>query len=478
MKRAMSVFATAALIAGMSPLAGAFDRGVPVISNDKIGLSIWGRGQWIGAGQYLPDPISDHMRIYEFLKEARMGFNGNYEDAFKYQIEFAYGGENQNTKQSNSGSYDLLDFVADVPVKMLGDNTIVKIGQFRVPFGREAIGDEGYTNFGDRSIAAMASNQGRDFGLAIMGKKDNFAGTLGTFPGGGRDIAQRYLPERFGFPELVARVGWDDGVDEDIYHVLGSDRDLKRTTKAVYLNALYTMDTRIGHSTSLLNHTVDNNLLVSTNYNPYLQRGEPRTANGAVTAICRGVSCVRGKLWQVSTDGVWRHPLSNGHAIEAEVEGNYGGYSNVYGALHIASARGQADYQIGNWTLAARYAILALDPKAGFLTTTAKVAGNPVSQNQLTGYGAPTTYEDRPDLGRPIHEITPSITYHFKGHHMKLVADLPIYINAPMYTDPTSGSYAGVDPTGVDQIQNVISAGNTNRRRTYAQGRMLFQFQF
>lgn len=477
MKRALTVLMTAALIAGISPFAGAFDRGIPLANTDKNQLSVWGRGQWIGVGQYLPDPRADHMRIYEFLKQARMGFDGNYEDAFKYQVEFAYGGENQNTKQSNSGSYDLLDFVADVPVKPLGENTVVKVGQFRVPFGRESTGDEGYQNFADRSIASLATNQGRDFGLAIMGKSGNISGTLGTFPGGGRDIAQRYLPERFGFPEVVLRVGWDDGVDQDPYHIMGTDRDLKRDTKAVYLSALYTMDTRIGHSTSLNSHTADNNILVDINYNPYLNRGETNTQNGNVTAICSGVSCVRGKLWQTGLDAAWRHPLGNGKAVEAEVEGVWGGFANQFGQMHVGSARAQGDFQVGNWTLGARYAVLSIDRNAGFLTTTAKVAGNPLIQNALPGYSG-TTYDTNTRMGAPIHEITPSIVYHFKGHHMKLIADLPIFLNAPMFIDPTSGAYAGVDPTGTDQVSNMIKAGNDGRRRDYAEGRLLFQFQF
>jgi hypothetical protein len=127
MKRAMTVLMTALLLAGTSPFARALDRGIP-IGNDKSGLLIWGRGQMLGVGQALPDPYADHFRIYEFLREARMGFNGSYEDLFKYQVELAYGGENQNTNQSKAGGYDLMDFVADVPIRPLGENTILKIG--------------------------------------------------------------------------------------------------------------------------------------------------------------------------------------------------------------------------------------------------------------------------------------------------------------------------------------------------------------
>jgi hypothetical protein len=476
---------TAMILAGGAAFARAaadgtwFDRGIPVVAGDKYGLSIWGRGQMLGVGQVLPDPYADHQRIYLFMKQARMGFNGHYEDLFKYQIEIAYGGENQNTLQSMAGGLDLQDFVADIPVRRLGEDTVFKIGQFRVPYGREALADEGYVNFADRSIANFGANQGRDYGLAILGRSGNFTGTIGTFPGGGRDIAQRYLPERFGFPEIVARFGYNDGVDEDIYHVMGTDRNLKRTTKALMFNGLYTMDTRIGHSTALMSHSLDNNLLVDKNYNPYLAHGDPQN-QGAVTAICSANSCQRGHLYFVGSDAVLRHPLGNGQAVEVEAEGNWGGYWNRYGTLHMATGRAQADYQIGNWTIGARYAVMEMGNNAGYLTATAPT--NPATQfNTLgaaQGYAAPNTFEVNGRMGKPIHEITPGIAYHIKGHHLKIVADLPIYIDAPMFVDHLDGSYAMVDPTGTDQVAVGQSAGNGNLRRTYYEGRMLFQFQF
>jgi len=475
MKRALTVLMTAALIAGTSSLALAFDRGIPLANTDKMSLDIWGRAQMLGVGQVIPDPYADHARIYLFMKQARMGFNGSFEDLFKYQIEMAYGGENQNSLQSMAGGYELMDFVADIPVKPLGENTILKVGQFRVPYGRESLVDEGYSDFADRSIANMGSNQGRDYGLAIQGTKGNFTGTIGTFPGGGRDIAQRYLPENFGFPEIVTRFGYNDGVDEDIYHVMGTDRNLKRTTKAVMFNALYTMDTRIGHSTALNSHSVDNNLLVDKNYNPYLNRGDLYNMDGTpASSICSGTTCQRGHLFFMGGDAVIRHPLGNGQAIEAEVEANYGGFWNKFGTLHMATGRAMAQYQVGSWEVGARYAILSMGANAGFLKDTTP-AGN---TTQTTRIGASSTYEYNAKMGQPIHEITPAITYHIRGHNMKLVADLPIYLNAPMYVDHLDGSYAFPDPTGTDQVGVLATAKNSAVRRNYYEGRMLFQVQF
>lgn len=484
MKRALSLFVVAAFAAGpFGSFAYAnepynpFDRGVTAVNNDKLGLDIWGRGQMIGVNEIVSDPVhgSGHDRVYEFLKEARMGLNGRYEDLFNYQIEFAYGGENQNTSQSSAGGYELMDFVADVPVKALGDNTYVKLGQFRVPYGREELGDEGYQQFADRSIANLAANHGRDFGLAIVDTIDKWTGTIGTFPDGGRDIAQRYLPENMGVPEVVARAGYNDGVDADIYHVMGTDRKLTRNTKAFFVNGLYESDTRIGHSTALLSHVNDSNLLEATSYNPFINRADiPNLAN-TTTGICSATSCERGQLWNVGGDAVYRHPLGGGRAVEFEGQADWGGYQNRFGVLHIASARAQADYQVGKWEIAARYAVLSMDAKAGFLSTTLSSNGTPVP-------GATGTDQYTPGMGKPIHEITPSITYHFRNHTMKVVADLPIYLDAPLFVDHSDGAYVFADQGGASPGWNedsvLTTAGNSMLRRTTVEGRMLFQFQF
>lgn len=492
MKRALTVLLAATLFAGASAARAEesdynkFDRGVTLVKNDKTALDLWGRGQMMGVGQIVADPYADNLRIYEFLKQARVGLNGKVNDLFNYQVELAFGGENQNSLQSMAGGYDLLDFVADVPVKALGENTILKLGQFRVPYGREALGDEGYQDFADRSIANWATNHGRDYGLAIMGTQGNWTGTIGTFPDGGRDIAQRYLPEVFGFPELVVRAGYNDGVDADIYHVMGTDRKLTRDTKAFYINGLYERDTRIGHSTALLSHSVDGNLLTNTNYNPYMNRADVNANTGA-SGICSGVSCQRGTLFNVGGDAVYRHPMGDHTAVEVEAQADYGGYQNRYGQLHIASGRVQGDYQIGNWEIGARYAQLRMDSHSGFTkqgTASTNPNGSPKVIPGTTSTSGPLVQYTIPGAGRPIHEITPSITYHFRNHTMKLVADAPIYVNAPLGLDTLDGAYMFGDPTGTTQTSiiatNATAAGNGNSivRRTNVSGRMLFQFQF
>ena len=489
MKRALTVVLAATLVAGGGLCARAeepynkFDRGVGIAKTDKLALDIWGRGQMLGVGQIVADPVAGNVRVYEFLKQARLGFNGRYEDLFDYQVEFSYGGENQNSLQSMAGGYDLLDFVADVPVKALGENTIVKLGQFRVPYGREALGDEGYQNFADRSIANLATNHGRDYGLAIMGTRGLWTATIGTFPDGGRDVAQRYLPETLGIPEIVARVGYNDGVDADLYHVMGTDRKLTRDAKAFYLNALFERDTRIGHSSALMSHSVDGNLLANTGYNPYINRATiPNLAN-ATNGICSGPSCERGVLWNVGGDAVYRHPTGGGRAVELEGQADWGGYNNKFGTLHIASARAQAGYQTGPWGIGARAAVLSMDRKAGFLSTTANANADNGGAALPGTTGTGKTYQYTLGMGKPIWEITPSITYHFKNHTMKLVADLPIYLDDPLWYDHSNGVYMFGDPTGTTQ-QSIMAAStataplNSMKRMTNVEARMLFQFQF
>ena len=445
MRTVSRVVVAAALLGTLVPRADALE----VMKTDKLSLNVHGRGQMIGVGQVgVPDPYRDPNRVYLFLKQARIGFKGNYEEV-KFETQFAFGGENANGANTDLG---LLDFVADVPVKKLGENTSVKVGQFRVPYGREGLTDRGYMNFTERSIATMANYQGRDYGLALQGRSGDLVGTFGVFSSGGRDVPQRYLPEILGVPEVVARFGWNDGVDEDIYHVVGTDIDLSRTTKAAYLNALFMQDTLIGHNTVMNLRTIDKNLLVDSNFNPYINAG-PNNAAGTTGTTN---TLQRGRIYFVGGDAVLRHPLSNGHSVELEAEANHGGYWNRYGTLHIASARGQVAYNVKPYQIGLRYAALAMDKKAGFINAGIKRS---------------------PALGSVMHEITPSLSWHIKRHNLKLVADAPMYLNMPVFIEKGVGAYVFASQPG--QVTTLNNGGaNTVVRRPVFEGRMMMQFMF
>jgi hypothetical protein len=469
MKRVLSLVMTAALVAS----AAASARAVEVVHNDKLKLDMYGRGQMIGVGQYVPDPYRDHLRVYLFLKQARIGFKGQYEDLFKFDTQFAFGGENANGSNTDLG---LLDFVADVPVKKLGEDTVFKIGQFRVPYSREGLADRGYMEYGERSVANLGSYQSRDYGLAIMGTKGVWTGTFGTFSSGGRDVPQRYLPERLGVPYVVTRFGYNDGADEDIYHIEQNPLGRTRTTKAVMFNALYAKDTLIGHSSAIQVRTTDKNLLIDTGFNPYINQG----GGPGLGTVGGAQSMQRGDLWFLGGDAVIHHPLGNDRFVNAEAEANWGGYQNRYGVIHIANARAQGDYQQGAYGIGLRYGVLMMDKKSGFLTTSATGTG--------TTPGAAVNRVISNELGIPIHEITPALSWRIRGHNMKVIADLPIYLNCPLWYDRIGsavpagsqplGAYAFPDPTSTTQNSLLATPGNSTARRTIVQARMMFQFMF
>lgn len=495
MKRSAMVLAAAALLAGLvspSVRAGAwedsglwFPNGAKVMDNDKGQVSLYGRTQEMGVGEFVPDPYADNFRMYLFNNETRFGVKGRYEDMLKWDLQLSFGGESINGSNTDMS---LLDAVADIPVRPLGDNTILKIGQFKVPYSRESLTDTGYMNFTNRSVANFAAFQGRDYGLAVMGSMGKLTGTIGTFTGGGRNVPQRYLPEVLGIPEVVARVGYNDGADIDIYHVQGIKRpgDLKRDEKAFYVNGLFMEDTRIGHSSALGVRTIDANYLTDSNFNPYIKWGDnTATATGG---LCSAITCMRGYMYFVGTDGVIRHRIDDSHSVDLEYQGDWGGYWNRFGVMHIASARGQATYSVDQFDIGLRYGILSMDDKAGFLTSGGSAAPNSQYGKQIGGTiaGKTVTSYFNANMGQPIHEVTPSITWHIRNKdYMKIVASLPIFLDAPLWIDRVDGVYNFTDPTpsgantlGTDQDSVLTTAGNSTRRAIVPEGRMMFQFMF
>ena len=100
-------------------------NGVPVVNTDTNKLDIYGRAQIMGTGEIVPDPKAAHDRIYLFLNQARLGFKGRYENLFKYEMQLQFGGESINGSNTDMS---LLDMVADIPLRTIGENTILKIG--------------------------------------------------------------------------------------------------------------------------------------------------------------------------------------------------------------------------------------------------------------------------------------------------------------------------------------------------------------
>jgi len=259
--------------------------------------------------------------------------------------------------------------------------------------------------------------------------------------GGGRDVPQRYLPEKLGFPLVAVRFGYNDGIDKDIYHVSARDTDPGRTKSALYFNALYTKDTQIGHSTVLNIRATDKNLLIDSNYNPFIAR----TPFSLST------------IWQAGADGVYRAPMGP-VAFNAEGQVDYSHFDNKYGQLSLKGGRLQAGISKDKWEVNLRYAALFLDTRMAFVSGAAF---------QITNDKA------------PLQEITPSITYHYRPG-IQLTLDAPYLIKMLIFKENTIGSYVmSEQPDQVTVIKPGTTAGTgTDVRKNVPEARLMLQLGF
>ncbi len=423
----------AVTIAAIGLWSYGYGMGHEIVNTENFNMNIGGRIQEVAYGQLVHDPVpdKDNARVYLFLKQARLNINGTV-DGVKYNTEWVGAAEDING--SNNG-LTLLDFSFDVPF-FKTESTWFKVGQFKVPYGRESLNDEAQFQLVDNSVDFKAFNLGRDVGAALHTYQGKFAGTFGVFTGGARDVPLRFLPERLGVPMIVARVGLNDGLDKDIYTVAQNDLHPTRTTFATYINGMYMKDTRIGHSTVLQSRTSEKSLMMNTNWNPYL----PRTPYD------------KGSFWQTGWDAAVRGPIGNKSAWTAEAEANYSSYENKYGALQMSGARVQTGILVNKFEATLRYAFLNLD-------------------NKMSKTGVRIAPE-----GRPIQEITPAFSYYIKGHDHKIVLDFPILIDVPVFIENAAGLYVSTEQP--DQASVIVPATGRTETQTVPEARLMYQLAF
>lgn len=419
-------------IAAAALAATAARADVQVAKGDSFTLNTGVVTQALGFGQNVKDPYTNDARMYLFMKEARVRGSGSYEDV-KFHVEMGLGGT-EAVNATTGVALELLDLNVDIPLTFLG-NASLRVGQFKVPYGREALTYSGQSQFIGRSIDDLGFRIGRDVGVALTVKPGPFTFIGGVFTGGGRDVPpDHYLPERIGIPQLVARLGIGDA-DDDVYE-LKNELHPDRTRAAFFVNGMYTKDSTIGHSSVLNVKLADKSLLLDSNWNPYIGKSP----------------LAQGEWWQAGADATLRTPISHELAATGEAEVNWAGYDNSYGALHMAGARAQAGVAYKDVELALRYAILV--PDAKFSSGGASVTGNP---------------------GRPIQEVTPTATWYIKGQNLKIVADLPYLINTPVYTEKNIGSYVGVE---LPDETTVLAKGGSVARQNVLEGRVMLQAGF
>ncbi len=406
-----------------------------VSQSDSPALSFYGRLQMLGFAQNLKDVYRDNTRLYLYLKQARLGAKAMYKD-IDFDIQLALGGEEEVKAPSPGVVLSLLDLSADIPITK---SLRLKAGQFKVPYGRENISDEASLQFTDPSVQYLGFKLGRDVGIGLHGNSGTFTSILGVFTGGGRDVPIRYIPLDLGFPMVVARVGLNDGLDENFFNV---KQNLIESSSgyAFFLNALYTKDSKVGHSTALNVKLSDKSLLLNSNWNPYIGKRPLQ----------------KSELLQVGADMSMRISGKE-KGLSAEAEVNYGSFKNGYGSLSLIGGRAQAAYFTTPFEIALRYAFLR--PDENFGVTDAQGVVYKILDSKL------------------IQEFTPSVSYYLQGNFVKLTAELHMCINAPVVTEPNLGAY----PLTQQPDQTTVIAAPTKgfvERQTVVEARMQVQVIF
>ena len=215
-----------------------------------------------------------------------------------------------------------------------------------------------------------------------------------------------YLPEKLGVPLFAARAGIGN-FDEDPFYLSQDATGFRglvdsQLRGAFFVNALYTKDTLIGHSTVLNVKLADKSLLLDSNWNPYIAEAPFSKGPGG-----RRAPTPRGR---------WRS----------------GRRADGPGGLRLRQVLQQLRRRSDVGPPGAGGRALPGVRGGGSL----RDAG-PRQQLRLRD-GAAHRLE-------PIQEITTSATWFIRGQRLKLLADLPIIINDPVFTEANVGSYAATD---------------------------------
>jgi len=430
MRQHTVIAAIAALLLTAVPNVAAAD--VTVARTDRGQLTVGGMAQMLGFLQHLDDPSRNDDRVYLFLNRARLRANGTYE-GYRVNMELALGGEETVAAPSPGVSLGLLDLNLEIPLRVLGEGAYVKVGQFRVPYGRERLTYSGWSQFVERSVMDAGFKVGRDVGFALVLRPGPLTVIAGVFTGGGRDAPVRQIPQILGLPMLVARVGAGN-VDEDPFALKTTAFELDGARYAFFVNGLYSGDSLIGHSTVLNVKLADKSLLLDPAWNPFIGRRP----------------LVQGSFFQLGADAAARVPVA-GWNVSADVELNWNGFINPYGVLHMAGGRASVAAYRGGFEAGLRYAFLV--PDAGMAASNISIAGS----------------------RDPIHELTPALTWYIHGNHLKLVGDLPLMFGVPVFVEPNIGSYVG---TQVPGNSSVLANGGTVGRQNVFEARLLLQGLF
>jgi hypothetical protein len=374
-------------------------------------LNVDGRIQVLGALESVDDPWKDSERLFLFLKQARLNINGSL-NGTDYVVQWMLGGEEVPERNS---VMSLLDAYANIP--LVEDTLELRLGQFMVPYGRERMVDSGYAFNTRRSIQNTFMQIGRDVGGLVHGKSGILTGAVGLFTGGGINIPQRYIPEDLEVPMFAARLGINTGVDQDVLTPASVDKRGENGF-AVYVNGVYTKDSRVGHSTPLNVKYYDKSLMHDGDWNPYI-----------------GARDEKAEFWQGGIDVAAQLAVCDACDLLLTGEYTVSDFSNDAGNLQTSGGAVSANLIAENLAVGLRYAIVDPDSEMGY-----------------TGEEEVFAITDK-----NIQEITPSIVYSMPQYNVRLIADVAIQLDVPVSLETGHGVYNLMQQP--DQVSRVETAG-------------------
>ncbi|MDA3873180.1 MAG: porin [Kiritimatiellae bacterium] len=397
-------------------MTGLRTQGVEVLEGEQS-LNVNGQLQLHAAFEQIDDPHSSDGRLFLFLRQARLNVNGEFKGS-QYEVEWMMGGE--EVPESNT-VMSLLDAYVDTP---LNDTIGFKLGQFKVPYSRERLMDSGDAFHVNRSVGNNFFNIGRDVGAAIHMESGTFSGAFGLFTGGGINIPERYLPEDIGVPMIVARVGFNDGLDEDVFTPVNANTAWGKSGFAAYLNGMYNEDSRVGHSTPLNVKYYDKSLMLNSAWNPYIKaRGE------------------KAVFYQFGGDVAWQFEISKEASLLLTAEANISQIDNNQGTIESVGGLVSANVIMENWSFGIRYGIVEPDSEMAYTET-----------DETTG--AKTLHQI---TDKSIQEITPSVVYFIPDTGFKIIAEVSYQIDTPVSIENGNGAYNLMRQS--DQVSYATSGG-------------------
>lgn len=393
--------------------------------------------------QRVDDPYRHKTQLFHFLRNARLSLSADYKDMHLYSELTLTGREAEiplspATNPTWGLNPTLLDFYGDVRLPF-ARQLYVRLGQFKVPFGREQLLKYRDMSFAERSPVWLFFGMGRDVGGALhgtVGEMLDFALAIQT--GVGRDVPERYLPEVVEMlPLVVARVGLRGGFEGNAW-LFPAPRPTQDVAWNVAANVLYSKDALTGHSTVLNVRSKDKPLLLQANWNPYIARrplevGEFLAAGGDLSL-------------SVALDPV---------RLSVEGEALWARYKNTYGELSALGAWVAAQVSWKTVTGAIRYSFLRPDTAMG----------------QGLSQSVPQPIGDK-----PIQELLPMVSFSFLDGRVKLIAEVPIWLDVPVAIEQNVGAYVLLHQW--DQITLIRTQGNRIERQTVVGVRAAVQMGF